>query len=230
VSLVFEAEATPTVPVNGIDKQFPVHRIYCVGKNYAAHVAEMGSDPQRDPPCFFLKPADAVTTSGKIPYPPGTSNYHYETELVLAIGKGGRQIPVETAEEHIFGYAVGFDMTRRDLQMRSGGLGHPWDTGKGFDHSAPISAISTAEQTGLLDHGRICLEVNGEIRQDADINQLIWKCSEIIAELSKLYLLKPGDLIFTGTPAGVGAVVPGDRLDAYVENVGSISIEITESE
>jgi len=215
------------VPVTGTDDKFPVHRVYCVGKNYAAHIEEMGSDPQRDPPCFFMKPADAVTTSSSVPYPPGTGNYHYETEMVLAIGKSGRNIPVEKAAAYIYGYAIGFDMTRRDLQMASGGLGHPWDTGKGFDFSAPLSAIHPVTEVGYIDSGRIALTVNGETRQDADINQMIWKGPEIVAELSKLYLLQPGDLIFTGTPAGVGAVVPGDKLVATIAGLGELAIEIS---
>ena len=220
----------PVIPVSGTEQTFPVHRVYCVGKNYAAHVREMGSDPQRDPPCFFMKPADAATTSVRIPYPPGTKNYHYETELVLAIGKEGRNISTENAADYIYGYAIGFDMTRRDLQTASGGLGHPWDTGKGFDHSAPVSSIYPASVAGNMENGRITLSVNGELKQDADLSQLIWKSNEIIAQLSRLYLLKPGDLIFTGTPAGVGAVLPGDKLLATIEKLGELSIEITEPE
>jgi len=220
----------PVIPVSGTEQTFPVHRVYCVGKNYAAHVREMGSDPQRDPPCFFMKPADAATTAARIPYPPGTKNYHYETELVLAIGKEGRNISAENAAEYIYGYAIGFDMTRRDLQTASGGLGHPWDTGKGFDHSAPVSAIYPASNVGNMENGRITLSVNGELKQDADLSQLIWKSNEIIAQLSRLYLLKPGDLIFTGTPAGVSAVLPGDKLLATIEKLGELSIEITEPE
>ena len=220
----------PVIPVSGTEQTFPVHRVYCVGKNYAAHVREMGSDPQCDPPCFFMKPADAATTAARIPYPPGTKNYHYETELVLAIGKEGRNISAENAAEYIYGYAIGFDMTRRDLQTASGGLGHPWDTRKGFDHSAPVSAIYPASNVGNMENGRITLSVNGELKQDADLSQLIWKSNEIIAQLSRLYLLKPGDLIFTGTPAGVGAVLPGDKLLATIEKLGELSIEITEPE
>lgn len=228
MKLVFQPEKQPVIPVEGTDLHFPVHRIYCVGKNYEAHVREMGSNPQRDPPCFFMKPADAATTSHLIPYPPATSNYHYETELVIAIGKAGRNIAVDNALDYVFGYAIGFDMTRRDLQMASGGLGHPWDSGKGFDHSAPISPIFPAEEVGHPEAGRISLKVNGELRQDADLSQLIWKCPEIIAELSKLYLLKPGDLVLTGTPAGVGPVVPGDRLVAAIDGLGELAIEITD--
>jgi fumarylpyruvate hydrolase len=216
-----------TVPISGTDQTFPVHRVYCVGKNYAAHVREMGSTPDRDPPCFFMKPADAVSLDSKVPYPPGTTNYHYETELVLAIGKSGRNIPAGNALEHVYGYAIGFDMTRRDLQMASGGIGHPWDAGKGFDYSAPLSPIVPASTVGHLDHGRIALEVNDEVRQDADLSDLIWKSPEIVAALSKLFYLQPGDLIFTGTPAGVGPVVPGDRLVATIDGLGELAIEIT---
>ena len=230
MNYVVAPSVSPVIPVSGSEQMFPVHRIYCVGKNYAAHVREMGSDPQRDPPCFFMKPADAATTSARIPYPPGTKNYHYETELVLAIGKEGRNISAENTADYIYGYAIGFDMTRRDLQTASGGLGHPWDTGKGFDHSAPVSAIYPASNVGNMENGRITLSVNGELKQDADLSQLIWKSNEIIAQLSRLYLLKPGDLIFTGTPAGVGAVLPGDKLLATIEKLGELSIEITEPE
>lgn len=226
MNLVFPASEPPSVPVAGSSDSFPVHRIYCVGKNYAAHIEEMGSDPQRDPPCFFMKPADAVITETAVPYPPGTSNYHYETELVLAIGKEGRNISPAAAADYIYGYAIGLDMTRRDLQMASGGLGHPWDTGKGFDFSAPLSPIHPVSSVGHIDAGRIALAVNGQTRQEADINQMIWKSPEIISELSKLYLLRPGDLIFTGTPAGVGAVVPGDKLVASIANLGELAIEI----
>lgn len=217
-----------TVPIAGSDQVFPVHRVYCVGKNYAAHVREMGSSPERDPPCFFMKPADAVTLDSKVPYPPGTKNYHYETELVLAIGKSGRNIPASAALGHIFGYAIGFDMTRRDLQMASGGLGHPWDTGKGFDYSAPLAPIVPAAKHGHPDTGHIALRVNGELRQDADLSDLIWKPAEIVAELSRLFFLQPGDLIFTGTPAGVGPVLPGDRLVATIDGLGTLAVEITD--
>ena len=225
---VFEPSPGPIVPVIDSEEVFPVHRIYCVGKNYADHVREMGSTPERDPPCFFMKPADAATTEKQIPYPSGTNNYHYEVELVLAIGKEGRNITPETASDYIFGYAVGLDMTRRDLQMASGGLGHPWDTGKGFDDSAPIAAIYPVSAVGHIDRGFIRTEVNGDLRQDGNIDDLIWKINEIITALSKLFLLRPGDLIFTGTPAGVGPVVPGDKVVASIEGLGELAIEIGE--
>ena len=224
---VFEPDPESIVSVIDSEDVFPVHRIYCVGKNYADHVREMGSTPDRDPPCFFMKPADAATTKNQVPYPPGTNNYHYEVELVLAIGKEGRNITPETASDYIFGYAVGLDMTRRDLQMASGGLGHPWDTGKAFDGSAPIAAIYPVSAVGQINSGFIRAEVNGELRQDGNIDDLIWKIDEIIPALSKLFLLRPGDLIFTGTPAGVGPVVPGDKVVASIEGLGKLSIEIT---
>ncbi|MES2606698.1 MAG: fumarylacetoacetate hydrolase family protein [Pseudomonadota bacterium] len=206
---------------------FPVNRIYCVGKNYAAHIREMGSEPTRDAVCFFLKPADAVVTTGEMPYPPGTRNLHYEGELVIAIGKGGRDITPATALQHVFGYALGLDMTRRDLQTAASRIGHPWDTGKAFDCSAPISAITPVATCGYLDKGSIKLWVNGDLRQDADLSDLIWKNHEIISELSKLYTLKPGDLIFTGTPAGVGPVVAGDRMVLAIEGLGKLDVTLT---
>ena len=223
---VFEPINAPSVSVADSKEEFPVHRVYCVGKNYADHVREMGLDPSRDPPCFFMKPADAVTTSDRVPYPQGTTNYHYEVELVLAIGKEGRNISVDDVMSYIFGYAIGFDMTRRDLQLASGKLGYPWETGKGFDYSAPISSIYPVSKVGKIDRGRIALSVNGELRQDSDISNMIWKSHEIISELSQLFLLRPGDLIYTGTPAGVGAVVPGDKLVASIEELGELGIEI----
>ncbi len=216
----------PVVPVRGNDELFPVHRIYCVGKNYAAHVREMGGEPERQPPCFFMKPADAVVTGDHVPYPSETSDYHYEGELVVAIGKAGSDIPMEQALEHIFGYAVGLDMTRRDLQTASGRKGQPWDTGKGFDHSAPVSSIVSATESGHPSRGAIRLKLNGELRQQADIADMIWTIPEIISELSRYYSLQPGDLVFTGTPAGVGAVVPGDQIEVSVEGVGRLHVRI----
>jgi fumarylpyruvate hydrolase len=214
------------VPIHGSDAVFPVHRIYCVGKNYAAHIREMGSDASRDSVCFFLKPTDAVVTSGRMPYPPGTSNLHYEGELVIAIGKGGSNIAGSEALSHVFGYAAGLDMTRRDLQVSAGRVGHPWDTGKAFDYSAPLASIVPVAQCGHFDKGFLKLWVNGQIRQDADVSELIWKNHEIITELSRLYTLHPGDLIFTGTPAGVGPVTQGDRIVLGIERLPELSVEI----
>lgn len=226
MSYLFPPPAPVAVPVTGSTALFPVHRVYCVGKNYADHIREMGSDPAREAPCFFLKPTDAIVLDGRMPYPPGTSNLHYEGELVLAIGTGGRDIRPEAAASHLFGYALGLDMTRRDLQTAAGRQGMPWDTGKAFDHSAPLSAITPVTESGLLEQGSIQLWVNGELRQNADLRDLIWKSHEIISQLSRLYELQPGDLIFTGTPAGVGAVRAGDRLRLAIARLGELHVEI----
>lgn len=223
----FPVPTPPVVPITDSTAVFPVNRIYCVGKNYAAHIREMGAEPTRDAVCFFLKPADAVVTTGCMPYPPGTSNLHYEGELVIAIGKGGRNIAAAAALQHVFGYALGLDMTRRDLQINASRIGHPWDTGKAFDCSAPISPITPVAKCGHFDKGSIKLWVNGELRQDADLGDLIWKNHEVISELSKLYTLKPGDLIFTGTPAGVGPVVTGDRMVLAIEGLGQLDVALT---
>jgi fumarylpyruvate hydrolase len=225
MTFAFAPSAQPAVPVQGSGALFPVHRIYCVGKNYAAHIREMGAD-LREPPCFFLKPADAVLLTGRMPYPPGTQNLHYEGELVIALGRGGRNIKVAGALDHVFGYATGLDMTRRDLQIAAGARGQPWDTGKAFDHSAPITAIVPAEQSGRGLQGRLQLRVNGALKQDTELADMIWKCDEIISELSKLYTLQPGDLIFTATPAGVGAVVPGDRIEVRIDGLPTLETEI----
>ncbi|MFC5358383.1 fumarylacetoacetate hydrolase family protein [Azospirillum himalayense] len=216
----------PTVPVAGGDP-FPVRRIYCVGRNYAAHAREMGADPDREPPFFFMKPADAIVADGTaIPYPPRTANLHHEIELVVAIGTGGRDIPVERALDHVYGYGVGLDMTRRDLQNAAKKEGKPWDMGKGFDQSAPCGTLRRAADIGHPDKGAVTLSVNGELRQKGDLADLIWTVSETISYLSGLVELQPGDLIYTGTPEGVGPVVAGDRLEGAVEGVGSIAVTI----
>ncbi|MCL4800923.1 MAG: fumarylacetoacetate hydrolase family protein [Burkholderiales bacterium] len=217
----------PTLPVEGTEARFPVHRIYCVGRNYAEHAREMGHDPTREPPFFFLKPADAIVTDGAdFPYPPLSKDVHHEMELVVAIGKGGANIPVEKALEHVYGYAVGLDMTRRDLQGEAKKLGRPWDTGKGFDASAPCSSVAPASKIGHPSKGAIWLKVNGETRQSSDLSQLIWNIPETIAYLSTLFTLAPGDLIFSGTPAGVAAVKKGDVLEGRVEGVGTIKFKV----
>lgn len=227
MSFVFEPHAVTAVPVVGESAAFPVHRVYCVGRNYAAHAREMGKDPEKEPPFFFLKPADAVVPGGgDIHYPPGTKNLHHEIELVVAIGLGGRRIPVAEALSHVFGYAVGLDMTRRDLQFAARDLGRPWDFGKSFDESAPLGPLHRAAKTGHPSKGAIELEVNGEVRQKADLAELIWSVPETISFLSDYYTLAPGDLIFTGTPAGVGAVKPGDRLVGRVEGLGTLEVTI----
>jgi fumarylpyruvate hydrolase len=214
----FPPPATPSVAVAASGQRFPVHRIYCVGLNYADHIREMGADPKA-PPLFFMKPADAVVGNGAaVPYPPATTNFHYEIELVVAIGRGGREIPVEDAPGHVFGYAAGNDLTRRDLQHAAKKRGEPWDTAKGFDCSAPVSAIRPASQ-GHVSQGRIWLAVNGERRQESDVSTMVWDVPHIIAALSKLYELKAGDLIFTGTPSGVGPLRPGDRLEGGIEGL-----------
>jgi fumarylpyruvate hydrolase len=211
--------AIPSIEIAGTDERFPVHRIYCVGRNYADHVREMGSDPEREPPVFFTKPPDAVAANGAaIPYPPRTSNLHHEIELVVAIGRGGRDVPRERGLEHVFGYAVGNDLTRRDLQQAAKQKGWPWDSSKGFDASAPIAAIRPAAR-GHVSKGRIWLSVNGQLRQESDIREMLWTVPEIIAELSTLFELKPGDLIYTGTPAGVGVLKPGDRVEGGIEGL-----------
>lgn len=223
---LFELEQ-PTIPIVKSESEFPVRRVYCIGRNYAAHVREMGHDPDREPPFYFIKPADAVVAGrATIDYPPRTADLHHEIEMVVAIGKDGHNIAVDDALAHVFGYAVGIDLTRRDLQKEAKKLGRPWDTAKGFDQSAPISAIHKVADIGHPSSGRIWLAVNGEIRQQGDLNELIWGIAEAIAELSTLFALKQGDILFTGTPAGVGAVVAGDRLTGGIEGIDEIEITI----
>ena len=223
-NLAFAAPPRPLVPVAGTTALFPVHRIYCVGKNYAAHAREMGTDPTREPPFFFSKPADAIVGNGaRVAYPSRTGNFHHEIELVVAIGREGRAVPREAALDLVYGYAVGNDFTRRDLQALAKDKGQPWDVAKGFDESAAISEIRSVSQVGHPQRGRIWLAVNGVLRQEADIADLTWKVPEIIAELSTLYTLRPGDLIYTGTPAGVGALQRGDRVEGGVEGVGTLA-------
>lgn len=216
-----------TLPIRGSLQRFPVRRIYCVGRNYAAHAKEMGKDPERELPFFFQKPADAVVENGGVlPYPPQTKNLHHEIEWVVAIARGGRNISVQDANAHVFGYSVGIDLTRRDLQNAAKDLGRPWEWGKSFDHSAPCAEIVPAEQIGHPRQGRIWLSVNGALRQQGDIADLIWSVPEVIAEISASMTLAAGDLIYTGTPAGVGAVVPGDLIEGGVEGVAEIGIRI----
>lgn len=215
------------VPVAAGGRLFPVHRIYCVGRNYADHAVEMGADPEREPPFFFAKPADAVlAASHELPYPPQTQNFHYEAELVVAIGQAGSDIPAERALDWVYGYAVGLDMTRRDLQNAAKNAGKPWDMGKGFDASAPLSAIHAASLIGHPGHARIQLSVNGALRQDSDIERMIWSVPELVARLSQYVKLLPGDLIFTGTPAGVGAVQRGDVIDASIAGIDTLHVRV----
>ncbi|MBS0341292.1 MAG: fumarylacetoacetate hydrolase family protein [Proteobacteria bacterium] len=222
------------LPVVGTADQFPVRRVYCVGRNYAAHAREMGFDPDREPPFFFCKPNDDASVvpvpageTGRIPYPGLTSNYHFEAELVVAIGKGGSNIAVEAAAQHIYGYAVGLDMTRRDLQMKMREAGRPWEIGKAFDHSAPIGPVRRLADTGEVNSGAITLTVDGQTRQKSDVTHLIWSVSEVIANLSTLFELQPGDLIFTGTPEGVGAVQRGQRIEVRIDGLDALSVDIT---
>lgn len=225
-SFVVDAPTRPCLPVAGSDALFPVRRVYCVGRNYAAHAREMGAD-EKEPPFFFMKPADAVVVSdGRVPYPPQTADMHHEIELVCAIGKGGRDIPPTAALDHVWGYGVGIDLTRRDLQAVAKEMRRPWDTGKVFDGSAPVSALRPASETGHLSDGRIWLAVDGNDRQDGDLADMIWPVPDIIAHLSGLFTLAPGDLIFTGTPEGVGPVEAGNRMTGGVDGVGEIEIEV----
>jgi fumarylpyruvate hydrolase len=227
---VFAAAAQPVVPVFNSTDLFPVHRIYCVGRNYEEHAKEMGFTG-REPPFFFAKPADAVLIAGdgaaaQLPYPGETANLHHEMELVLAIGKRGRNIAAADALSYIWGYAVGLDMTRRDLQGEMKKQGRPWEVGKGFDHSAPIGPIKPIARTGEIKSGRIWLNVNGAKRQDSDVSKLIWNVNETIEHLSKYFELAPGDLIFTGTPEGVAAVGRGDLMEGGVEGVGTLAVKV----
>lgn len=223
---VIPPPAPVAVPVDG-GGLFPVRRVYCVGRNYAAHVREMGGDPTREEPSFFTKPADALVTGGAdIPYPPATQDVHHEMELVVAIGMGGAEIAADAATAHVFGYAAGLDMTRRDLQARLRKEGKTWDMAKGFDHSGPIGAIAPAARIGHPAAGRIELSVNGAVRQNSDLSQMVWSVPEIIAHLSRLIRLAAGDLIFTGTPEGVGPVQRGDRLEGRIEGVGEVRTRI----
>jgi fumarylpyruvate hydrolase len=224
MSYVIAPPLQAAVAVKGSTQQFAVHRIYCVGRNYAAHAREMGKDPDREPPFFFMKPADAVVANGVgLPYPPRTQNFHHEIELVIAIGKGGADIPRVEALEHVYGYAVGNDLTRRDLQFEARDKGRPWDTSKGFDQSAALTAIHPVALVGHPAQGKIWLKVNGTMRQEGDLAELIWSVPEIIAELSSLYTLVPGDLIYSGTPAGVGAVRSGDRMEGGIDGFDTLS-------
>jgi fumarylpyruvate hydrolase len=219
-----------TLAIAGQEERFPVNRIFCVGRNYAAHAREMGRDPDREAPFFFMKPANATVSveggEASIPYPPKTANFHHEIELVVAIGKGGANIPVEKALEHVYGYAVGLDMTRRDVQLEARDKGRPWEFGKSFSRSAPIGTIHTVAEVGHLEEGAIALTVNGAPRQASDISKLIWSVAESIAYLSEYETLEPGDIIMTGTPEGVNAVVAGDVMQGSVAGLSPITVRV----
>jgi fumarylpyruvate hydrolase len=231
MSFVFTPPATVSVPVVGLAERFPVNRVYCVGRNYEEHAKEMGFTG-REPPFFFLKPANALVViedgqTGAIPYPSLTQNFHHEIELVVAIGTGGKNIKAADAMKHIYGYAVGLDMTRRDLQNEAKKLGRPWDIGKGFDHSAPIGPITRAADAGDIENAEIYLQVNGQDRQRSDTAKLIWNIAESIEHLSAAWELQPGDLIMSGTPAGVAAVVSGDTLVGGVAGIGTLTVKVS---
>jgi len=227
MSYVIPAPIAPSVEVRGTQSRYPVRRIFCVGRNYAAHAREMGND-DREPPFFFTKPADAVVENGvAVPYPSRTKNFHHEVELVVALASGGTNVSVANASSLIYGYAVGIDLTRRDLQTESKDSGKPWDTSKGFDHSAPIGAIRPISAGGVIESARIWLSVNGKMKQDANVAEMTWKVPEIIAELSTLFELAAGDLIYTGTPAGVGPLVRGDSVEAGIEGLDPLGTRIT---
>jgi len=225
----FVVPAPPVVSlaVRGSSARFPVRRVYCVGRNYAEHTREMGHDPDRELPFFFQKnPDNLVLDNGDFPYPPLSNNVHFEVEMVVAIGKGGSDISVESALDHVYGYALGLDMTRRDLQGEAKKTGRPWEIGKAFEHSAPMTDIVAVKDVGHLSKGAIWLKVNGEVKQQSDLDQLIWNVPEIIAHLSKTFELKAGDLIMTGTPAGVGPIKRGDVMEGFCEGIGTISAKV----
>jgi fumarylpyruvate hydrolase len=227
MSYVFAPTAVTALPIRGSSALFPVRRVYCVGRNYAEHAIEMGHDPNKELPFFFQKNADNIVPGGgNFPYPSATSDVHHEIELIVALAKGGENIPVEETLAHVFGYAVGLDMTRRDLQGEAKKMGRPWEVGKAFESSAPCGELVPAEAIGHPRAGAIWLKVNGELKQQGDLNQMIWKVPEAISYLSGLFRLAPGDLIMTGTPAGVGAVKRGDTLEGHVDRVGDIKVKV----
>jgi len=224
---LFEPPPPVSVEISGTDVRYPVNRIFCVGRNYAAHVREMGFDPGREEPCYFTKSSRCIVASGsEIPYPPATENFHHEIELVVAIGKAGFELAADEALSVVYGYACGLDMTRRDLQVASRGSKGPWDIGKDFENSAVIGTIRPADEIGHPAGGRIQLSVNGELRQDSDLEKLIWSVPEIVSHLSRYYRLQPGDLVYTGTPDGVAPVGPGDRIAGSIAGVGEIALAI----
>ena len=225
MTYVFTPVQPPTLPVKGSDKLFPIHRIYCVGRNYAEHTKEMGGDT-KDPPFFFQKNADNIVTNGRFPYPSSTKNVHFEIEMVVALKSGGIDIKAADALKHVFGYAVGIDMTRRDLQDAAKKLARPWEVAKAFEQSAPCTALVPIEAAGHPSKGAIWLDVNGERRQTGDLSQMVWDVPSQIAFLSGLFELKAGDLIFTGTPAGVGAINRGDRMKGHVDGLGDLEVAV----
>lgn len=225
-SYVFEPTATATSPIQGSDAVFPVRRVYCIGRNYAAHAIEMGHDPDREPPFFFQKNPDNLDFSGQFPYPEKTSDVHHEIEMIVALKSGGTNILIENALDHVWGYGVGLDMTRRDLQGKAKEMGRPWEIGKAFEKSAPCGPLRPVSEVGHPDNGKVELKVNGVSKQTGDLNQMIWKVPEMISYLSDYFELAAGDIIMTGTPSGVGPVVVGDVMDVHVEDVGDLTVKV----
>lgn len=224
------AVETPEIvglPIEGAEALFPVRRVYCIGRNYAAHAIEMGHNPDREPPFFFQKNPNNLDPSGEFPYPPHSSDVHHEMELAVMLKSGGTDIPVSEALDHVFGYALALDMTRRDLQGVAKKMGRPWEIGKAFERSAPVGPIHPVDRIGHPDHGRIALAVNGETRQEGDLNQMIWKVPEMISYLSDYFELAPGDVILSGTPAGVGPVQRGDVLKLSIDGLGEMTVTVT---
>jgi fumarylpyruvate hydrolase len=223
---VIDTPPIVAIPVSGTDNLFPVRRVYCIGRNYAAHAVEMGHDPDREPPFFFQKNPNNLDPSGEFPYPPRSSDVHHEVEMAVALKSGGTDIAQDKALDHVFGYGVCLDMTRRDLQGEAKKLGRPWEIGKAFERSVPIGPLHTVGEIGHPDHGLVRLNVNGELRQEGDLNQMIWKVSEMIAYLSEYFELAAGDVILSGTPSGVGPVSKGDLLEASIEGIGNLSVKV----
>lgn len=226
MSYVIASPRQASIRIKGTNLRFPVRRIYCVGRNYNDHVLEMGGTPGREPPFFFQKPADALVLDGNFPYPSMSTNVHHEVELVVALHSGSKDIPAASANQHIHGYAVGIDMTRRDLQAEAKKAGKPWDVAKAFDHSAPVGEITPAAEIGILEKAAITLSLNGTERQNSNITEMIWSVPEIISELSKLFELHAGDIIFTGTPQGVGPVQIGDTITASIEGLSELNLRV----
>ncbi len=223
---VIDAPRPVTLPVAGTDARFPVRRVYCIGRNYAAHAIEMGHDPDREDPFFFQKNPDNLDTSGEFPYPPKSSDVHHEIEIAVMLKSGGTNIPLERALDHVYGYALALDMTRRDLQGEMKKAGRPWEIGKAFERSAPVGPVHPVSEVGHPDHGRVALTVNGELRQEGDLNQMIWKVPEMISYLSDYFELAAGDVILSGTPSGVAAVEKGDTMDLSVEGLGHMTVKV----
>lgn len=223
---VIASPPVTSIPVAGTSALFPVRRVYCIGRNYAAHAIEMGHDPDREPPFFFQKNPNNLDPSGQFPYPPHTTDVHHEVEMAVALKSGGTNISLDQALSHVFGYGVSLDMTRRDLQGEAKKLGRPWEIGKAFERSAPVGPIRPVSDVGHLAQGRIELKVNGDLRQEGDLNQMIWKVPEMISYLSEYFELAAGDVILSGTPAGVGPVVKGDRMEASIEGIGSLTVQV----